>query len=245
MSREALPAPAWLREVPLAHRGLHAEGIPENSLAAFAAARDAGYGVELDVLAARDRVPVVVHDPVLTRLTGHPTRVAQRTAAELAGERLLDTDHGVPSLGEALGVLGDTPVMVEVKSLRLGAGVLEPAVASVLDDHRGPWCVASFNPASVAWFARHRPDAVRVLTSGGLVGGGLPRPVARRLERLAVLDRVAPHAVSYPLAELPTEATDAWRDRGGAVVAWTATTDAELARAHEVADNVVFEHIRP
>lgn len=45
-----VPGPSWLRDVPLAHRGLHAPGgPPENTLAAFAAARAAGFGVELDL----------------------------------------------------------------------------------------------------------------------------------------------------------------------------------------------------
>ena len=44
------PLPGWVTDVPLAHRGLWSDdGPPENSLAAFAAARDAGVGVELDV----------------------------------------------------------------------------------------------------------------------------------------------------------------------------------------------------
>ena len=39
-----------------AHRGLHTEdkSVPENSLAAFAAATDAGYGSELDVQLSKD-----------------------------------------------------------------------------------------------------------------------------------------------------------------------------------------------
>ena len=37
-----------------AHRGLHGEGRPENSLAAFKAAVDKGYAIELDVHLLRD-----------------------------------------------------------------------------------------------------------------------------------------------------------------------------------------------
>jgi hypothetical protein len=44
-----LKVPSWLVDVPLAHRGLHGDGVPENSLPAFAAAAAAGYGGELDV----------------------------------------------------------------------------------------------------------------------------------------------------------------------------------------------------
>lgn len=42
---------------PVAHRGLHGPGIPENSLAAAQAAIDAGYGIELDIQPARDGTP--------------------------------------------------------------------------------------------------------------------------------------------------------------------------------------------
>ena len=35
-----------------AHRGLHSEGIPENSMAAFRAAKEAGYGIGLSAARA-------------------------------------------------------------------------------------------------------------------------------------------------------------------------------------------------
>ena len=43
-----------LKKWSYAHRGLHREGVPENSMAAFRAALDAGCGVELDLHVALD-----------------------------------------------------------------------------------------------------------------------------------------------------------------------------------------------
>lgn len=240
------PCPEWLREVPLAHRGLHAEpAVPENSLAAFAAAAERGYGVELDVMLSRDRVPVISHDATLERGAGRPERVDDLTVAQLAAITLGDSDERVPTLAAALKELTAVPVMVELKQPKLRAGDLERAVAPLLDDHPGPWCVASFNPASVRWFRRNRPDAVRVLTAGGLDGAKLPGALKRRLTELRDLPSVAPHAVSYDLDSLPNEACTAWRSRGGVVVTWTAEDEAGLAKAREMADNVIFEHVRP
>ena len=54
--------PAAFLTTPIAHRGLHGLGIPENSLAAAQAAIDAGYGIELDIQPARDGTPMVFHD---------------------------------------------------------------------------------------------------------------------------------------------------------------------------------------
>ena len=60
-----------------AHRGLHnrEKGVPENSLAAFRRAAEAGYGAELDVHLTRDGRLVVIHDGDLERMCGVPGRV--------------------------------------------------------------------------------------------------------------------------------------------------------------------------
>lgn len=56
---------------------------PENSLAAFAAACEAGYGIELDIQMTMDGQVVVVHDADLMRVAGDPRRVADLTYEEL------------------------------------------------------------------------------------------------------------------------------------------------------------------
>jgi hypothetical protein len=159
-------------------------------------------------------VPVVLHDRSLVRVAGVGDAVGSLTAAELAALHLDGTPGvGVPTLAEVLAVLREVPVMVEVKQNGLRAGKLERAVVAVLDAHPGPWCVAGFNPATLRWFRRHRPDAVRVLTATGEPLPRIPGPVQRRLAELRDLPSVAPHAVSYDLTSLPTAATDAWRER--------------------------------
>lgn len=242
--------PDWLYEVPLAHRGLHGGDVPENSLAAFAAATTAGYGVELDVMLAGDGTPVVVHDLELSRLTGHAVRVGDLDLDGLRALRLLDaagatTAEAVPTLAAALGVVGSRPVMVEIKSRRLRAGRLEEAVAAALDAHPGPACVASFNPTTIRWFRRHRPDLTRVLTATADADPRLPAVVRRRLAELRDAAALDPHAVSYDLAGLPNAATTAWRATGRPLITWTVRTETDLAKADAEADNLIFEHVRP
>ncbi len=238
-------APSWLREVPFAHRGLHAQGTPENSLPAFEAAAREGYGVELDVLLSRDGVPVVHHDTRLSRVAGRNGRVNELTAAELGALGLDGTDIGIPTLTAALDVLSDVPVMVEVKQIRPRGGRLERTIAAMLGEHPGPCCVASFNPASMRWFRRHRPNLVRVLTASHRLEVRMPRVILRRLAELRDLPSVEPAAVSYELGGLPNPATERWRAAGGALLAWTVTTEDELQRARRLTDNVIFEGIRP
>ena len=56
---------------------------PENSLASFAAACEAGYGIELDIQLTADGRVVVVHDNDLLRVAGDPRRIDELTYDEL------------------------------------------------------------------------------------------------------------------------------------------------------------------
>ena len=68
----------------IAHRGASSHA-PENTVAAIAAAVDAGAdGVEFDVRLSSDGVPVVFHDADLTRIGGRHERICDLTADDLA-----------------------------------------------------------------------------------------------------------------------------------------------------------------
>ncbi len=82
-----------------AHRGATA-AAPENSMAAFRAAMEAGATyAELDVQRTRDGAVVVVHDGDLLRLAGDPRKVGAMTAAEI-GALDIGARHRPPFPGE-------------------------------------------------------------------------------------------------------------------------------------------------
>lgn len=67
----------------VAHRGASALA-PENTLVAFAkAVEDGAEGLEFDVRLAKDAVPVVIHDEVLSRVASMEKAVADLTSIEL------------------------------------------------------------------------------------------------------------------------------------------------------------------
>ena len=67
----------------IGHRGASAVA-PENTIAAFQAAIDAGAdGIEFDVRLSRDGVPVVIHDDTLYRTHGIRQRVGEMTLNDL------------------------------------------------------------------------------------------------------------------------------------------------------------------
>lgn len=236
----------WLTAVPYAHRGLHARaaGVPENSLAAFAAAADAGFAIELDVQRTADGELVVVHDLDLARVAGIDATVTATPWSRLAGVRLEGTDEPLPRLGEVLEVVaGRVPLMVELKNATRRYGPLESAVADLLDHYDGPCSIASFNPGTVGWFGVHRPAVVRGQTAGPFAEVRMPTLARAALRSMLGNVRTRPHYLSYELAGLPNRAVEFWRRGGRPLITWTVTSDVERELAERLADQFVFEGI--
>ncbi|MDE2720637.1 glycerophosphodiester phosphodiesterase [Candidatus Palauibacter polyketidifaciens] len=118
----------------IGHRGA-AAFAPENTLPSFEhAVRVGADAVELDLHRSADGRLMVIHDPSLDRLTEGTGPVEERTLDELrafdAGYRFTTdrgktfpfrgTGVGIPTLEEVLEVLGDLPVVAEIKSAAAG-----------------------------------------------------------------------------------------------------------------------------
>lgn len=156
------PSTAHLR-ADYAHRGLHGDQIPENSLPAFAGACERGYGIELDVQLSSDGVIMVFHDDTLIRMTGVEGRLCDYTREQLQQMHLGGSKETVPTLDEVLDTVGGrVPLLIELKGESAGgADVLCETLTRRLDAYRGAYCVESFNPVILSWFRKHRPDIVR------------------------------------------------------------------------------------
>lgn len=146
-----------------AHRGLHSpdKRIPENSLAAFGLAAEAGYGMELDVQLSRDGQVVVFHDDDLKRVCGREERVDELTWPELHTLSLCGTTERIPLFSQVLDLVdGRTPLIVELKSGRRNRELCRKTLA-LLRGYAGDACIESFDPRIVAWFRFHAPDLLR------------------------------------------------------------------------------------
>lgn len=144
-----------------AHRGLWDAESPENSLAAFGKAVDAGYSIEFDIHKTRDGQVVVFHDDTLTRMCGVDGKVEDKTLAELKELRLLGTDERIPTLQEMLALVdGRVPLLVELKGESTATGLC-PVADAILSQYQGDYIIESFNPLLVRWYKKNRPDVVR------------------------------------------------------------------------------------
>ncbi len=240
-----LRAPAWVTARPVAHRGLHDERIPENSLPAFEAACEAGVPIELDVHPSADGHAIVFHDESLDRMTTASGPVRARTRAQLAGLRLGASDAHIPSLAEVLTQVDRrVPIVVEVKN-EGRVGLVERAVERALSNYSGEVAVQSFNPLSVAWFRREMPSVTRGLLAGDMDELDMNPIKQFALERLLLAPHARPAYIGYDLRALPVLATTLLRALGVPLLAWTVRTEAEQVRALELADNYIFENVTP
>jgi len=226
-----------------AHRGLHGGEIPENSMAAFAAACDAGYGIELDVQLSRDGEVMVFHDDTLTRMTGRDARLASLTAAELAGLRLGGTDAGIPRFSEVLALVrGRVPILVELKGESLDTSLCEKT-AALLRDYAGAYCFESFNPLLVGGMKKYLPEARRgILYTNVCKAKGKVSALNMLLTAMALNIAAKPDFVAYDKAERGAFAVRIAAGFFGAErFVWTMHGDAERADAAARGEHAIFE----
>ena len=145
----------------IAHRGLHSELVPENSLTAFRLAVEKCLSIELDVRLTKDCRIVVFHDNDLMRMCGIEGKVFDYTYEQLSAFKLKNSDEKIPLLSEVLKTVdGKVPLLIELKG---GApfGELESRVDHMMKKYKGEFAVQSFNPFSVMWFRFHSPKVTR------------------------------------------------------------------------------------
>jgi glycerophosphoryl diester phosphodiesterase len=233
--RRSAPRPvrsAWPANV--SHRGASGR-LPENTLASFRAALEAGAGVlELDVRVTRDWHPVVMHDATVDRTTdgfgtvrGMTLDAVRRLSAGLPGEQ-------VPTLREVFEEFPDAAVNLDIKDWDLPGA--EKAVLGVLREvgAAGRVLVASADYGVLRRFRR--------AAGGEFYTGASRREIAvfyamslLRLERLVRPAYVALQVPVYygPLRLLTPRFVRAARSVGVRVDVWTVN---DPARMREVLD---------
>ena len=231
--------------VRFAHRGLHDGGRPENSLSAFRAAKEAGYGIELDVRLSKDGELVVFHDPTLNRVCGIDGRVIDYTSEELSSMRLAGTSEGIPTFKQVLELIdGVIPMLIEVKMEPGESGVAEK-LAEVIKDYKGDYIIESFNPLALRAVRRLLPDAPRGILS-------MKYSEEERfkgkilyflLENLVFNFLMRPDFISYEKGRSKNKVLRFIRRTWGTpLIAWTIRCEDEEARAiSDGYDTIIFE----
>ena len=232
-----------------AHRGLHGDGVPENSLSAFALACDGGYGIELDVRLSNSGELVVFHDGTLMRMCGIDGKVSSFTSDELTKLSLLGSSDNIPLFADVLKLVdGRVPLLIELKQ--------EPEEASVADrflkeikDYKGEYIVESFNPFALKRVRRERPDIFLGLLSMrySKLEKYKGKALFRAIERLRLNFLVRPDFIAYDFTgwDLPSLRLVKRLFRVP-LLAWTVRSEEDevVARTRGF-DTVIFENYTP
>ena len=139
---------------------------PENSLPAFAAAVQNGYGMEMDVQFSSDRKLLVFHDDTLTRMTGTKGWVRDYPYDQICRMPLKGSAEHAPLFSEFLQTVdGKTPLIIEIKSRHEYTGeyldALCHATLDGLKGYNGPYCIESFDPRVVKRIRKFAPQVLR------------------------------------------------------------------------------------
>ncbi len=136
----------------IGHRG--AAGLElENTLASLRKAKELGVdGIEFDVRITKDRQLVLCHDPDTDRVSNQNLKIRDSTFEELRQIRL-NNGEVIPTLDEALDVLGTTWAIIEVKDSDCLAELLK-----ALNRHpKSVITIASFDHEFATWLEEASP----------------------------------------------------------------------------------------
>lgn len=187
-----------------AHRGLHGEGRPENSMAAFRAALEGGYGIEFDLHLLKDGNLAVIHDSSLKRTTGREGRIEDLTTEDLPHYFLEGTEETIPTFRALLELYaGKAPLIVELKPTGGNHVALAEAACAMLEDYPGVYCMESFDPRCIYWLKRNRPHIIRGQLSENFVTSDSKMPLPLRFFLTFLLENflTRPDFLAYKFAD--------------------------------------------
>ena len=248
--RTAHPGLENLKGWAYAHRGLHGNGIPENSMASFRAALEGGYGIELDIHLLKDGNLAVIHDASLKRTAGAEVQIEDLTAEDLENYRLEGTDEKIPLFRDVMALFeGKAPMIVELKPMNNNHDALAEAACECLKDYKGVYCMESFDPRCIRWLRKHRPHIIRgQLTENFVANDDKLHPAIRFLLTHNLLNfGTVPDFVAYKFDDRKDSFTTAlcrhvWDVQG---VSWTIKNQEDFDTAVEEGWLPIFEGFTP
>jgi len=241
----------WILDSWIAHRGLHDDKTPENTLAAFNAAIEKGYPIELDVTLTKDKKVIVFHDKKLKRLFGVDGYVYDMTYEQLAELHFPGTNERIPLFSSVLATVdGQIPLLIEIKN-EGEVGELERLVYEDLKGYKGPYAIQSFNPYSVKWFRINAPNVLRGQLSGTFIvsdyeveyAGTTRLPWYKRfiLSNMLMNFESRPNFIAYEIKNDGYKAFKGLKKLGVPVLGWTVDSKSTYEKVQNACDNFIVD----
>ena len=226
----------WLISTPVAHRGLHNnKDLPENSLGAFENAIKHGYGIEFDVWRTLDGELIVHHDPKLIRTCSRKEKVININSSKLEDYKLMNTNYSIPTFKQTLDLVdGQVGLVIEIKPTKL-VDVTCSQIWDVLKDYKGNYCIESFDPYVVRWWAQNHPEIIL----GQLCDWYLfHRILVKRMKQYRFVDFLATSIKNLPSKYYQKICKE---NPNMLVIGWTVRTQEQFDLTVKNVDNIIFE----
>jgi glycerophosphoryl diester phosphodiesterase len=224
----------WLNKLPIAHRGLHsnANNIYENTKESFLAAVNENYAIECDVVLSKDHEVVVFHDENLKRLCNLDKNVSSLTMNELRNLKIYESSSNIISLDEMLHIVSaHVPIIIEIKGKF--NPFIEERIQEIIRSYKGPIALKTFNLKSVEWLIKFLPYVYK-----GLV-------IDSNTNNFESILDLNIDFVSCDIEFIESNLIDRVKKKGLPIITWTVDNEDKKKKANLIADNIIFENIRP
>lgn len=230
----------WLKNTPIAHRGLWGGEIIENSLTAYQNAVDNGYAVEIDLYASKDGVLYSFHDALLKRMTGADGYIWDYDSDYINSLKLNGSNEKIPTFRDVLHLInGKVPLLIEIKNNP--DKLIVERVLDELDEYQGEFAIQSFNPLYINKVRKIAPYIIRGILGTSKADGEkwLTKFV---LKHLSLNFLAKPDFVSMRWKDLPLPKR---KTKNKAVLAWTVKSQQDYDNLKDKCHNIIFENFIP
>ncbi len=238
---------SWIKETPIAHRGVHTKDIPENSLSAFENALKNNYAIELDVQFTKDKEVVVFHDENLKRMTNDTRNIEDVNYDELKNLRLDNTNEIIPTLEEVLELVDSkVAILIEIKDCKDYIELSEKTY-EILKGYEGNYAIQSFNPFILEWYKNNASEVIRGQLSGTFTEGSESLNSFEKfvLKNMLLNFKSKPNYIGYELEGIPKSKLESLRKKGVPIIVWTVKNKEDMEKAYKYSDNITFEKFLP
>lgn len=230
---------------PIAHRGLHNEKHPENSLAAFRNAIDHGFPIEIDIHLTQDNNIYVFHDDNLKRMTGFDKPIKESKKEEISRLRLAGTCEHIPTLDEVFNLVnGKVPLLIEIKKCGRPDETAK-ILSAMIKSYNGVVAVQSFYPDYLYYFKKYSPKIKRGQLATASFPDDIPH-IQRFLSRNMFGNPIVqPSFITYDFKCLPRAVVSFYKKHGMPILGYTVRSKEEENQAKKYCDNIIFENYMP
>jgi len=238
---------SWITKYKIAHRGIHDENTPENTIAAFENCIQKNYAIELDLRQIVDDTIIVFHDETLNRLTKLEGYSQKLTKEDLASVQINDTKHTIPTLQDVLETIaGKVPLLLEIKNNFID-GKFEQKLLDELNDYKGEFAIQSFNPYSMEYIRTHREQILRgqLATCIERTNKNYSKSEIKNFNKLKMLKISKPNFLCFDAKYLPNKKVNKLRQKGMVVLAYNINSNQQYLDHKDDCDNIIFENFLP